>query len=93
MNGINMSEKGMSNSLSITTSPPQFFVTIYDWRTGVEVFDCKDRCWLKLLAQLMSVSIVTYNHPRPLCVDSGNVKHKGKPSCKNTKQIFSGQRL
>jgi hypothetical protein len=49
----------MSYSLSITTSPsPRSFVTIYDWRTGVEVFDYKDRCWLKFLAQLMNVFIL-----------------------------------
>ena len=34
---------------------PAGFLTTYDAKLGVELFESKDRCWLKLLAKLLNV--------------------------------------
>jgi hypothetical protein len=57
-------ELAMTSLTSTNLAPPQSFLTTYDWRTGVELFDLKDRCWLKLLTHLMNLFILKVLSPR-----------------------------
>jgi RNA-directed DNA polymerase len=54
----------MLKSLTLIPHPPKGFLTSYDAKSGVEIFDLQDRGFLKLLAQAMSVWILPILSPR-----------------------------